>query len=176
MGRHLLHEFSLLRDRTPRQEAYMRFITANLHILEKFPTLIYPRSRNTSNDNPMQKDVATVSFSDVLPWIGKEKMWKQMEYLNKPSGSEPGTMVIDSPVRVTDVMFSKLHTYILTTNTKNSVVIWDPKTGKLICSLDHGSSLLAMCSDQLVSDTFHHCCLWQCEHLHQGRSVIWLGC
>lgn len=152
MGRHLLYEFTLIPRATPRQEAYMRFITANLHILEKFPTLIYQRSRNVSNDNPMHKDVSTLTYSDVLPWIGNEKKWKEVEHLNKPLGSDPCTMVIESPVRVTSVTFSKLQNYILTTNTKNAVAIWDPKTGKLISTLDYGSTLLAFCSDQSVPD------------------------
>ena len=152
MGRNLLYEFSLLPYSTPRQEAYKRFITANLHILEKFPSLIYQRSKNTNNDNPMLADVASLSYADVLPWMRKEKMWNEVEYLNKPYGSDPCTMVIESTVRVTYVTFSKLYTHILTMNTKGSVVIWDPRTGKLTTTLDYGSPLLAFCTDQVVSD------------------------
>ena len=138
MGRNLLYEFSLIPYSTIRQEAYKRFITANLHILEKFPSLIYQRSKNTNNDNPMQADVASLTYGDVLPWMRKEKKWNQVEYLNKPYGSDPCTMVIESTVRVTYVTFSKLSTHILTLNTKGSVVIWDPRTGKLITTLDYG--------------------------------------
>ncbi len=147
-GRHLLHEFSMMSQSTPRQEAYKRFITANLHILEKFPALIYQRARNVSDDNPMHQDIADMSSEVVLPWMKTHSMWKLVEHLNKPVGSDPCSMVIESPVRVTDVQFSKLHNVIITTNTKSSVVVWDPKTGNQICTVDYNSTLLALSTDQ----------------------------
>ena len=153
MGRSILYEYTLLPQFSPQQLVYCAFIKANLHILEKFPHLIHQRAINTCDENQVHMDAITLTCTDVLPWLPENQTLKLVEYLNKPSGTEPCSMIIDSPTRVTTIEYSQMDTHIITLTTSGSVLLWQSKTGKLMHTLDVDTRVLSVCTQQETKDT-----------------------
>ncbi len=150
MGRSILYEYTLLPKFSPKQIVYCAFIKANLHVLEKFPHLIHQRAINTYQ---VHMDAVTLTSSDVLPWLPESQTLKLVKYLNKPTGTEPCSMIIDSPTRVTTIEYSQMDTHIITLTTSGSVLLWQAKTGKLMHTLDVDTRVLSVCTQQETKDT-----------------------
>ncbi len=126
-------------------KAFHKFVSSQIHVIEKHPELVYQQAMNMPDDNLVHKSVCELlktNNQDLTPWLsGKLYLCVQK---NKGVGDDPCLITLDGhSKRVSDVL--TVGNYIISSGYDSKVMISSQFTGQACATIHSKAAVHRLC-------------------------------